>query len=67
MTSNFRETDLVRLITQCLHGLGYSHAAETLERDSGVQLCSAPVLNVRTGVLCGDWEAVESLVPQLQL
>lgn len=67
LPSGFRRDDLVRLLTQCIHGLGYHRAAESLEHDSGIRLLSAPMVSFRSGILEGDWDAVERIVDELQL
>ena len=65
--SGFRRGDVVRLMTQCLHSLGYVGAAQALEHDSGIQLMSEPVSRFRAGILDGAWQRVEELVEELGL
>ena len=51
LAAGFRRSDCVRLITQCLQGLGYNGAASRLEEDSGILLLAQPVSRFRQGVL----------------
>jgi len=59
---------MTRLVTQCLHGMGYTQAAGVLERESGVECLSEPVLRFRESLLRGDWCAlavVEARLPSV--
>ncbi|CAG8598641.1 10586_t:CDS:2 [Ambispora gerdemannii] len=62
-----RQQELVRLMVQSLHNMGYSESAATLEKESGYPLESPTVAQFREGVLKGDWALVESLLPTLEL
>lgn len=55
LESGFRRADVVRIVTQCLHGMGYARAADVLEQDSGVKCLSEPIFRFREAILCGDW------------
>nr|KAJ3409592.1 hypothetical protein HK105_003062 [Polyrhizophydium stewartii] len=62
-----RERELVRLIMQSLHELGYSDSAMCLQQESGLVLESPLVSHFRNGVLAGDWSLVERLIPQMEM
>ncbi|KAJ3299274.1 WD repeat-containing protein 26 [Borealophlyctis nickersoniae] len=64
---NTRDEELVRLMVQSLQDLGLRESAETLQRESGHQLESPTVSKFRRGVLTGDWEAVEHLLPTMDV
>ena len=51
--AGFKRSDVVRLVTQCLQGLGYHSAASKLEQDSGILLLAEPVQRFRQGILEG--------------
>jgi hypothetical protein len=55
LASGFRRGDVVRLITQCLHDMGYARAADVLQQDSGVTCLSEPIFRFREAILRGDW------------
>ncbi|KAJ3103927.1 hypothetical protein HDU97_009739 [Phlyctochytrium planicorne] len=61
------ETEVVRLITQTLKDLGYSHTAESLEQESGIKLESPNVGLFRRALLDGEWEAAEDFLPSLEI
>ena len=67
LAAGFRRSDCVRLITQCLQGLGYNGAASRLEEDSGILLLAQPVSRFRQGVLEGQWRDMDALVDDMQL
>ena len=67
LPSGFRRADVVRLLVQCMGGLGYARAAAALEEDAGVPLLSEAVGDFRAGVLAGEWEKAERLIPELGL
>ena len=67
LPSGFRRADVVRLMTQCLQDMGYANTAETLQKESGIELLSESIARFRQGILDGSWELVESLVDSLQL
>ena len=67
LAAGFRRSDCVRLITQCLQGLGYNGAASRLEEDSGILLLAQPVSRFRQGVLEGQWGLMDGLVDEMQL
>ncbi|KAI8344027.1 WD40-repeat-containing domain protein [Chlamydoabsidia padenii] len=60
-----KSDELVRLLLQSLHTLGYQNVAETLEQVSGITLESTLVTEFRSAVLNGKWAKCESLFPQL--
>ncbi|GAB5587157.1 hypothetical protein Unana1_02057 [Umbelopsis nana] len=62
-----KKHELVRLMVQSLQDLGYSTSATALEKESGFLLESPPVIQFRQGVLQGEWEKVDDLLPSLQL
>ncbi|KNC96976.1 uncharacterized protein SPPG_09504 [Spizellomyces punctatus DAOM BR117] len=62
-----RQEELVRLIIQSLQDLGLRDSAETVQRESGYSLESPAVSQFRQGVLSGSWEAVEDLLPILDI
>jgi len=64
---NPKKKELVRLIVQSLQDMGYSQSASLLERESECKLESQAVAQFREGVLKGDWDLVESLLPTLEL
>ena len=67
LAAGFRRSDVVRLMTQCLQGLGYNGAASRLEEDSGILLLAQPVSRFRQGVLEGQWDLMDGLVDEMQL
>ena len=67
LAAGFRRSDCVRLMTQCLQGLGYNGAASRLEEDSGILLLAQPVSRFRQGVLEGQWGLMDGLVDEMQL
>ena len=67
LPSGFQRAELVRLLTQCAESLGYTQTARTLQEESGIPLLSESIARFRTGVLDGDWDLVEGLVPGLML
>ena len=58
----FMRADLVRLIMQCLGSLGYEHAAEVLQKDSGIELLSEPVARFQDCILRGEWEVASPVL-----
>lgn len=50
--------DLVRLLLQQLHSLGYSESAGVLEKESGVMYQSESARSFRELVVSGAWDAV---------
>ena len=67
LAAGFRRSDIVRLVTQCLNGLGYEAAAAQLESDSGIPLLAEPVSRFRQGILEGHWDAVDRLIDEMRL
>eukprot|EP00741_Cyanophora_paradoxa_P019883 tig00021178_g19189.t1 len=63
----FKRTELVRLMIQELHSLGYSESAERLESESGILLQPPAVARFRNGILQGDWALVDTLMPELHV
>ncbi|KAG9303962.1 hypothetical protein G9A89_005872 [Geosiphon pyriformis] len=66
-TQRTRKQELVRLMVQALQNMGYSQSAALLESESGFPLESQAVAQFREGVLKGDWDLIESLLPTLEL
>ncbi|RUS16901.1 hypothetical protein BC937DRAFT_90666 [Endogone sp. FLAS-F59071] len=62
-----RTQELVRLMVQSMHDMGYSEAAAALERESGFMLETPSIRQFREGVLTGDWQLVETLLSVLEL
>ncbi|RUS21775.1 hypothetical protein BC938DRAFT_475356 [Jimgerdemannia flammicorona] len=62
-----RTQELVRLMVQSMHDMGYSEAAAALERESGFMLETSSIRQFREGVLTGDWQSVETLLSVLEL
>ncbi|RKO86955.1 hypothetical protein BDK51DRAFT_32837 [Blyttiomyces helicus] len=54
-------------MVQSLQDLGFSNSATELQRESGYQLESSAVSKFRYGVLHGEWEAVERLLPMMNI
>lgn len=67
LASGFGRSDVVRLITQSLHALGYHRSAELLEGESQIKLLSAEVSAFRQGVLDGSWDEAGSRIAALGL
>ncbi|EOD11386.1 hypothetical protein EMIHUDRAFT_452457 [Emiliania huxleyi CCMP1516] len=67
LASGFRRADVVRLVTQCLHSLGYERAASELVNESGVQCWPEPVSRFRAALLHGEWGAADALITNLHL
>ena len=67
LAAGFRRSDVVRLVTQCLNGLGYEAAAAKLESESGIALLAEPVSRFRQDILEGQWDAVDRLIDEMQL
>ena len=65
--AGFKRSDVVRLVTQCLQGLGYHSAASKLEQDSGILLLAEPVQRFRQGILEGQWDGMDGLVDEMRL
>ena len=61
-SQNQRNTEFIRLVLQSLQGMGYSEASKALQRESGIECESKPILNFRQNVLNGQWEQVISFV-----
>lgn len=55
-TGLIRRSELVRVITQSLHALGYKKTAALLEEESGIPLQSQLVANFRQQILDGKWD-----------
>jgi len=60
-------SQFIRLIIQALNEFGYYEACEILEKESGIQLYSAPIAAFCTGILEGNWKSVEEHVSDLHL
>eukprot|EP00698_Gefionella_okellyi_P019170 TRINITY_DN5839_c0_g1_i1.p1 TRINITY_DN5839_c0_g1~~TRINITY_DN5839_c0_g1_i1.p1 ORF type:complete len:542 (-),score=107.05 TRINITY_DN5839_c0_g1_i1:118-1743(-) len=60
-----KRSELVRLLTQSLHNLGYHTAAESVEKESGVVLQSPIVASFREAILTGDWASGLDLLAKL--
>ena len=67
LAASFPREDLVRLLTQCIHSLGYEKAADALEQESGIPLRSETITRFRAGILEGRWDEVEQLIEQLPI
>ncbi len=65
--SGLLRADLVRLITQALHELGYPSVARNLEDISGVELLSSEIKKLRAGILAGEWSDVCEIIAHLDL
>ncbi|KAF9380789.1 hypothetical protein BGX21_002274, partial [Mortierella sp. AD011] len=65
--SGFSRHELVRLMIQSLHSLGYKKSAQELEIESGFQLESPSVTRFRESVLRGNWDELEQLTEKLEL
>ncbi|KAF9354010.1 hypothetical protein BGX26_008228 [Mortierella sp. AD094] len=65
--SGFSRHELVRLMVQSLHSLGYKKSAQELEIESGFQLESPSVTRFRESVLRGNWDELEQLTEKLDL
>eukprot|EP00250_Pteridium_aquilinum_P010080 c19140_g1_i1 orf=398-2182(-) len=57
-TGLIRRSELVRVITQALHALGYKKTASLLEDESGIPLQSQLVSDFRQQILDGKWDDV---------
>ncbi|ORX89150.1 WD40 repeat-like protein [Basidiobolus meristosporus CBS 931.73] len=63
----YEREEVVRLICQSLHDLGYSRSTQLLEMESGFSMERPEVTQFRKGVLAGDWSHVEALLPSIGL
>eukprot|EP00743_Colponemidia_sp_Colp-15_P004437 GILK01004784.1.p1 GENE.GILK01004784.1~~GILK01004784.1.p1 ORF type:complete len:564 (+),score=107.43 GILK01004784.1:337-2028(+) len=62
-----RKAEYVRLLLQSLRELGYKSSAQQLEQESGLLLESQFVTRFRSAVLEGQWQHIESLLPELKI
>ncbi|TPX33339.1 hypothetical protein SmJEL517_g03751 [Synchytrium microbalum] len=60
-----RDEEVVRIIIQALQDMGYKSSADLLQKESGFVLESSSVSQFRSGVLAGQWQQVEDLLPSL--
>mmetsp|Transcript_9667 Transcript_9667/g.29439 ORF Transcript_9667/g.29439 Transcript_9667/m.29439 type:complete len:347 (-) Transcript_9667:1846-2886(-) len=67
LPSGLRAADVVRLMAQCIHEMGYTEVAQSLEEHAGVKALAEPVAAFRHAILNGDWPSVEAHIDQLQL
>ncbi|KAG2213245.1 hypothetical protein INT46_002466 [Mucor plumbeus] len=63
--NNINKEELVRLMLQSLQDLGYQKAADALEAESGYNLESKNIVELRSSILLGQWHKAESLLPQV--
>ncbi|KYR01089.1 WD repeat protein [Tieghemostelium lacteum] len=63
----FNKNEMVRLLVQSLHSLGYKNSAELLEKESGVSLQTKEIAQFSQCILGGEWNKIESLIPYLNL
>ncbi|EFA80856.1 hypothetical protein PPL_06445 [Heterostelium album PN500] len=63
----FNKNELIRLLIQSLHYLGYKKSADFLEKDSGVNLQTPEVMQFINSTMEGDWKKVENLLPYLKI
>lgn len=59
MPSQFDRVELTRVLVQALAELGYTNAAQTLERDSGVVTEHPAIAAMRAAIRCGDFDSAE--------
>ncbi|EIE21969.1 WD40 repeat-like protein [Coccomyxa subellipsoidea C-169] len=57
--------EYIRLMEQSLHRLGFSAAAQQLERDSGIQMQPVTVTQFQDHIFNGRWDAALALLPRL--
>mmetsp|Transcript_9669 Transcript_9669/g.29471 ORF Transcript_9669/g.29471 Transcript_9669/m.29471 type:complete len:123 (-) Transcript_9669:2692-3060(-) len=55
LPSGLRAADVVRLMAQCIHEMGYTEVAQSLEEHAGVKALAEPVAAFRHAILNGDW------------
>ncbi|KAF8334203.1 WD40 repeat-like protein [Cantharellus anzutake] len=63
--SSIQREEFVRLVLQSLRDIGYMHAADTLEAESGYQLESSLVSGFRYSILGGRWDEAEEALEDL--
>ncbi|CAM9883630.1 unnamed protein product [Choristocarpus tenellus] len=63
----FHRSELVRVISSCLNGMGYSTAAQALEAESGFSLQPSGMEMLSRATLDGDWGAAIALLPSVQV
>ncbi|KAH6572515.1 hypothetical protein BASA62_003343 [Batrachochytrium salamandrivorans] len=66
-TRSKRDEELVRLMLQSLHQMGYSYTALCLQQESGLVLEPPSMGQFRSAVLAGDWTLVETLIPLIDM
>jgi WD40 repeat protein len=59
--------DFVRLLIDSLQQLGYRKASKVLEEESGIALEKPIVTKFKEAVMNGDWDLVESIIPELKI
>ena len=59
MVSKSQESQMIRLMIQCLSDLGLNKTAQTLENESQVKLESSQVSAFRSAILDGDWNNLD--------
>eukprot|EP00163_Fabomonas_tropica_P008078 TRINITY_DN176_c0_g1_i8.p1 TRINITY_DN176_c0_g1~~TRINITY_DN176_c0_g1_i8.p1 ORF type:complete len:450 (+),score=66.68 TRINITY_DN176_c0_g1_i8:892-2241(+) len=64
---HLQQGDVVRLMTQTLHSLGYTQTAQLLQKESQITLQSPIASQFREHVFQGRWEQVLAALPQLKL
>lgn len=58
---------LVKVLLQSLSELGFSQSVSVLEKESGTQLETPLIASLGSGVLQGEWDRVEQVLPKLGL
>ncbi|KAJ3093099.1 hypothetical protein HK102_009531 [Quaeritorhiza haematococci] len=64
---NVRQEEMVRLMLQSLQDLGFKKTADLLQKESGYVLEPPAVSQFRNGVLSGNWDLVEELLPVMNI
>mmetsp|Transcript_35139 Transcript_35139/g.47990 ORF Transcript_35139/g.47990 Transcript_35139/m.47990 type:complete len:581 (+) Transcript_35139:176-1918(+) len=60
--SLFDDRDLVRLMIQCLHSMGYNQSGDCLEKESKQVVEDPTIRKFRLAVLDGEWDTVLELL-----
>jgi len=60
------KSELVRLMQQSLHDLGYASTAKHLEQESGIQLQTEAVDRFRNTILAGRWPSALELLGEME-
>lgn len=67
MVSKSQESQMIRLMIQCLSDLGLSKTVQTLENESQITLESLQVSEFRTAILNGDWNNLDQYFGLLKI